>query len=49
MLHYDITEDSANVQDGTEKAREGFVKSNLVLVQANGLKIEDTCGYKRYT
>ena len=41
MLHFNITEDSANVQDITEKAREGFAESSLVLVQANGLRIED--------
>ena len=41
MLHFNITEDSANVQDITERAREGFAKSSLVLVQANGLRIED--------
>ena len=41
MLHFNITEDSANVQDVTERAREGFAESTLVLVQANGLRIED--------
>ena len=41
MLHFNITEDSANVQDVTEKNREGFAESSLVLVQANGLRIED--------
>ena len=41
MLHFNITEDSANVQDITEKAREGFAESSLVLVQVNGLRIED--------
>ena len=41
MLHFSITEDSANVQDVTERAREGFTESTLVLVQANGLRIEN--------
>ena len=41
MLHFNITKDSANVQDVTERAREGFAESTLVLVQANGLRIED--------
>ena len=41
VLHFNITEDSANVQDITERAREGFAKSSLVLVQANWLRIED--------
>ena len=41
MLHFNITEDSANVQDVTERNREGFAESSLVLVQANGLRIED--------
>ena len=41
MLHFNITEDSPNVQDITERSREDFAKSSLVLVQANGLRIED--------
>ena len=41
MLHFNITEDSANVQDKTEKAREDFAESSLVLVQPNGLRIEN--------
>ena len=41
MLHFSITEDSANVQDVTERAREGFTESTLVLAQANGLRIEN--------
>ena len=41
MLHFSITEDRANVQDVTERAREGFTESTLVLVQANGLRIEN--------
>ena len=41
MLNFNIIEDSANVQDVTERAREGFTERTLVLVQANGLRIED--------
>ena len=41
MLRFNITEDSANVQDITERTREGFAGSSLVLVQANGLRIEE--------
>ena len=40
MLHFNIAEDRANVQDVTERAREGSAESTLVLVHANGLKIE---------
>ena len=52
MLHFNITEDSANVQGVTERAREGFAESSLVLVQANGLGIEDnatTRGNNKHT
>ena len=41
MLHSNITKDSANVQDVTERAQGGFAESTLVLAQANGLRIED--------
>ena len=41
MFHLNITEDSANVQDVRERAREGFAESTLVLVQPNRLRIED--------
>ena len=41
MLHFNITEDSVNVQDVTERAREGFAESTLVVVRANGLRIAD--------
>ena len=47
MLLFNITEDSANVQDVSERAREGFTESTLVLVQANRSRIEDNCGDKR--
>ena len=41
MLHFNITEDNADVQDITERDRGGFEESSLVLVQANGLRIEN--------
>ena len=41
MLYFNITEETANVQDLTERAREHFADSTLVLVQSNGLRVED--------
>ena len=41
MFDFNITEDSANVQDVPERAQEVFAENGLVLVQANGLRIED--------
>ena len=41
-MHYvSISEDNRNAVDITEKVRSDFEKHNLVLVQANGLRIED--------
>ena len=41
MFDFNITEDSANVQHVPERAREVFAENSLVLVWANGLRIED--------
>ena len=41
MLHFNITNAIANVQDLTEQVRSGFENADLVLVQANGLHFED--------
>ena len=41
MFDFNMTEDSANVQDVPERAQEVFAENGLVLVQANGLRIED--------
>ena len=41
-MHYvSISEDNRNAVDITEKVRSDFENHNLVLVQANGLRIED--------
>ena len=42
MQYFPIDEQCSNVQDITNLAREGFGKPSLILVQANGLKIEDS-------
>ena len=47
MLRFNITEDSANVQDITERTREGFAGSSLVLVQGKWIKNRRKCGDKR--
>ena len=41
MLHFNIIEDRANVQDVTERTRESFAECTLVLIQDNGLTKED--------
>ena len=41
MLHLNITNTSANVQDLAEQVRSGFENADLVLVQVNGLRFED--------
>ena len=41
MQFFNIDEGSANVTDITAKCRDGFGNENLLLVQANGLRIED--------
>ena len=41
MQFFNIDEGSANVTDITTKCRDGFGNENLLLVQANGLRIED--------
>lgn len=41
MQFFNITEESANLADITEKVRNGFEINDLVLIQANGLRIED--------
>ena len=42
MMYFNITEETANVQDITERVREDFEDNSLVLVQANGLRVEDS-------
>ncbi|XP_066914772.1 uncharacterized protein [Clytia hemisphaerica] len=41
MQFFNIDEGSANVTDITAKCRDGFGNENVLLVQANGLRIED--------
>lgn len=41
MLQFRITGNNANVQDLTEKVRNGFENADLVPVQAIGLRFED--------
>ena len=41
MQYVSINEDNCNVADIMEKVRSDYEKRNLVLVQANGLRIED--------
>lgn len=41
MQYVTITPETSNVHDITEKVRKGFCNENLILVQANGLKIEE--------
>lgn len=38
---FHIEEEQANLQDITEKARNGFGNNDLILIQSNGLRIED--------
>jgi len=40
-MYFNIDEETANVTDITTKIREGFGEQNLILVQPNGLRIED--------
>ena len=42
MQYFPIDEQCSNVQDIINVAGEGFGKPSLILVQANGLKIEDS-------
>ena len=42
MKDFLIEEQCSNLQDITNVAKEGFGKPSLILVQANGLKIEDS-------
>ena len=41
MQYFQIDDGNSNVQDLTQKVRDGFAQPNLVLVQSNGLRIED--------
>ena len=41
MLEFNTTSTSANAQNSTEQVRSAFENANLVLVQANGLCLED--------
>ena len=41
-MFFHIDEESANVVDVTTKVRSGFGDENLILVNANGLRIEDS-------
>lgn len=41
MQFFMINEETANVEGITSKARDGFGEPSLILVQSNGLKIED--------
>ena len=41
MQYLSISEDNDNAVDITEKVRSDFENHNLVLVQANGLRIDD--------
>ena len=42
MQYFPIHEQCSNAQDITNLAREGFGEPSVILVQANGLKIEDS-------
>ena len=42
MKYFSINEESANVHDITEMVRSGFEDQNLILVQGNGFRLEDT-------
>ena len=42
MKYFSINEDSANVHDITEMVRSSFEDQNLILVQSNGCRLEDT-------
>jgi len=42
IQYFHVTDEECSVDQITEKAREGFGNDNLILVQANGLKVEDS-------
>ena len=41
-MFFSIDEDTANVVDVTAKIRSGFGDESLILVNSNGLRIEDS-------
>lgn len=41
MQYFHLTENECNLQTVTTKVREGFNDDALILVQANGYRIED--------
>ena len=41
-MYFNINEATANLNDVEKKVREGFENENLILVNSNGLKIEDS-------
>ena len=42
MKYFSVNEESANVHDITEMVRSSFEDQNIILVQSNGCRLDDT-------